>query len=164
MSATIIACMDATGVIGRKDGVIPWKETVDLSFFKRATMDRDLIVGSTTFRTLPPLPGRRVHVATRRTDVVMTKADSWGTLDQLLDRLPNAFVAGGGQIYHQAVDDLRCTSLLLSILPYMAECGPDQGVSFPDLNWLLLGGWRPIETKQQPCPRGPITFMRWQRQ
>lgn len=45
---------------------LPWHCPADLRHFQRETMDHVLVVGRTTFRTLPVLPGRRFIVLTHR--------------------------------------------------------------------------------------------------
>jgi len=43
-------------------GTLPWYSKEDLKFFKRITLGKNLIVGSVTYKKLPPLPGRNVYV------------------------------------------------------------------------------------------------------
>jgi len=60
-----IAAMDNNRLIGRGGG-LPWptiKE--DFQWFKTFTANQYLVVGSTTYKTLPPLPGRKLLVLTR---------------------------------------------------------------------------------------------------
>jgi dihydrofolate reductase len=57
-----IAAMDNNRLIGRGGG-LPWptiKE--DFQWFKTFTANQYLVVGSTTYKTLPPLPGRKRDV------------------------------------------------------------------------------------------------------
>ena len=56
-----IIAISKTGGIGLKNG-LPWKCSEDLKHFKRLTMGRHLIVGNTTFKSLPKLKGRTLHV------------------------------------------------------------------------------------------------------
>jgi len=59
-----IAAMDNNRLIGRGGG-LPWptiKE--DFQWFKTFTANQYLVVGSTTYRTLPPLPNRKLLVLT----------------------------------------------------------------------------------------------------
>lgn len=59
-----IAAMDKNRLIGRKGG-LPWPSIKeDFEWFKSFTHNQYLVVGSTTYRTLPPLPGRKLLVLT----------------------------------------------------------------------------------------------------
>jgi dihydrofolate reductase len=58
-----IAAMDQNRVIGNK-GEIPWHIPADFKWFKSFTMDKTLIVGRTTFETLPSLKNRDIVVLT----------------------------------------------------------------------------------------------------
>lgn len=56
-----IAAMAKNRVIG-KDGGIPWRVIDDFKWFKEFTMGNVLVVGRTTFESLPPLKGRSIIV------------------------------------------------------------------------------------------------------
>ena len=62
---TLIVARAENGVIGR-DGTLPWHIPADLKHFKVLTMGSVMIMGRTTFDSLPGLlPGRRHIVLTR---------------------------------------------------------------------------------------------------
>jgi dihydrofolate reductase len=118
MSTTaLIVAMDENGVIA-VDGKIPWHYKADFKRFKEQTMGGTLIMGNTTYESLPkPLPGRQMVVLTRKTDpesfskhpkgsaqyfpnveVALLAASS----DQHGYNYPTAgnfWVIGGGQVY-----------------------------------------------------------------
>lgn len=56
-----IAAMDENRGIGI-DGKIPWIIPQDFKWFKEFTMNKALVVGRTTYKGLPPLPGRQLIV------------------------------------------------------------------------------------------------------
>jgi dihydrofolate reductase len=59
-----IAAVDKNLLIGRGGG-LPWPSIKeDFQWFKEFTVNQYLVVGSTTYRTLPPLPGRKLLVLT----------------------------------------------------------------------------------------------------
>ena len=59
-----IAAMDKNRLIGRGGG-LPWPSIKeDFQWFKTFTANQYLVVGSTTYRTLPPLPDRKLLVLT----------------------------------------------------------------------------------------------------
>lgn len=59
-----IVAMDKNRLIGRGGG-LPWPSIKeDFQWFKTFTANQYLVVGSTTYRTLPPLPGRKLLVLT----------------------------------------------------------------------------------------------------
>ncbi len=108
------------GVIGR-DNQMPWHLTEDLQRFKQLTLGAQIIMGRKTFESIlnalgKPLPGRTSLVLTRETAAFEARHAQWiqagqvrvlSTWDQVL-RTANAmggtsFVAGGAQIYAQAL-------------------------------------------------------------
>ena len=59
-----IAAMDPHRVIGNK-GILPWPSIrEDFQFFKQFTMGKQLVMGKTTFLSIPPLKGRKICVVT----------------------------------------------------------------------------------------------------
>lgn len=59
-----IVAMDKNRLIGRGGG-LPWPSIKeDFKWFKTFTANQYLVVGSTTYRTLPPLPDRKLLVLT----------------------------------------------------------------------------------------------------
>ena len=78
---TLIVARAQNGVIGR-DGTLPWHIPADLKHFKALTMGSVMIMGRTTFDSLPGLlPGRRHIVLTRDPDWTAPGADAAHTVD-----------------------------------------------------------------------------------
>jgi dihydrofolate reductase len=100
--------MTADRVIGR-DNALPWRLPADLRRFKRLTLGHHLLVGRKTWESIGrPLPGRTMVVITRRRDYRAEGATIVHSLDQALAIAreagdDEAFVAGGEQIYREAV-------------------------------------------------------------
>jgi dihydrofolate reductase len=99
--------MSENRVIGRNNA-LPWHLPADMKFFKTLTMGHTVIMGRKTFDTMgKPLPGRR--------NVVVTRDPSWrregvevaAGLDRAVELASGeteVFVAGGAEIYRQALE------------------------------------------------------------
>ncbi len=63
---SLIVARARNGVIGR-EGQLPWRLSADLAFFKKVTTGHPIIMGRTTWESLPkkPLPNRENIVLTR---------------------------------------------------------------------------------------------------
>lgn len=131
MQIVIIVAMNANRLIG-KTGGLPWHVPADLKHFKQTTMGHALIMGRKTYDSCgKPLPGRRNIVITRdptkytalaNADDSMPKGttlDFVATLNAAIElcrsrREEIAFIAGGSQIYAQAmplVDEMIITMI-----------------------------------------------------
>jgi dihydrofolate reductase len=103
---TLIAAVGRNRVIGL-GGQIPWHLGEDLAHFKATTMGHPLVMGRATFDAIGrPLPGRRT--------IVITRSRAWQHADiEVAHSFPDAlalagpadevFVAGGGQVYAEAL-------------------------------------------------------------
>ena len=95
MVISLIAALDDKGGIGL-EGRLPWPHNPsDLAWFKAVTMGKTLIVGHNTYRTLPPLPGRKIRVLSRGeepTSVIASLASAG---------VEEAVVIGGAKTYRQ---------------------------------------------------------------
>lgn len=108
MKVSIIAAVSTNGVIGLNDG-LPWRQSTDLKRLKALTLGHHYIQGRKTYDTVGrPLPGRINVVITRQPDfaaegiiVVHTLEDALRVAEAAGD--PEAFVAGGAQIFEQAL-------------------------------------------------------------
>lgn len=97
MLSMIFAC-DEEGAIG-KDGDLPWRQSSDLQFFKRTTLNKTVVMGRKTWDSLGrPLPKRR--------NIVMTRSDLRDDVETMsfeevmaLAENEEVVVIGGGEIY-----------------------------------------------------------------
>ena len=97
MLSMIFAC-DEEGAIG-KDGDLPWRQSSDLQFFKRTTLNKTVVMGRKTWDSLGrPLPKRRNIVMTRSglSDDVETMS-----FEEVVELAENeeVVIIGGGEIY-----------------------------------------------------------------
>jgi dihydrofolate reductase len=103
---SLIAAVARGGVIGA-DGALPWHLPEDFAFFKRTTMGHPLVMGRRTFDSIGrALPGRRTIVITRQRDWHHPDVETAHSLPEALSLAGPAdevFVAGGGQVYEEAM-------------------------------------------------------------
>ena len=91
---------------------IPWRISTDLKYFKRTTQDHHVIMGRKTFETMGrPLPKRTNVVLTRDLLYVATGIIVAHSLEEALtiaydNGEEEAFIIGGGEIYHQSMEYL----------------------------------------------------------
>ena len=117
-----IAAMARNRVIGRT-GVIPWRISDELRWFKRATTGHTVLMGRKTWDSLGrPLPNRRNLVVTHGSEIEgVTVIRDIETFDPAAYAEPgtNVFVIGGAQIYAQLLP--LCAELLLTMVPLEVE-------------------------------------------
>ncbi|MFI5711838.1 dihydrofolate reductase [Kribbella sp. NPDC051620] len=127
MTVILIAAVGANGVIGR-DNDLPWRIREDLQHFKALTLGHTLVMGRKTYDSIGrPLPGRRTVVVTRQLDWSVDGVEVVHDLDIALKLADSndLYVAGGGEIYRQALpyaDRLELTEV---------DQSPDGDVTFP---------------------------------
>lgn len=112
-----IVAMAENRVIG-KDGDLPWRISEDLKWFKKLTLGSPVIMGRKTMDSIGrPLPGRRNIVLSRSLKAPpdgFGLADSWTSIESLIEGEESAFVIGGAEIYRLLVPN--CQELYLSLV------------------------------------------------
>lgn len=113
IAVTLIAAVAENRVIGNGPD-IPWRLPSDFAHFKRTTLGKPLIMGRKTFESIGrPLPGRTNIIVTRQKGyqpdgvIVLDSLDAaieHGKTIALADGADAVMVAGGAQIYCQAMD------------------------------------------------------------
>lgn len=132
----IIAAVSLDGVIGIGDE-IPWRIPEDFKHFRETTMGNILIVGRTTYLTLPPkaLEGRRYVVLNGGEHIEDLnfrnyQFSSLDTINYLLDGELNNFdkvyVIGGASVYDQMID--YCDE---AIITWVNKTYPNGDKKFP---------------------------------
>lgn len=116
---SIIVAVDAAGGIA-KNSEIPWNSREDMKFFRDTTIGRKrnaVIMGRTTYESIPeshrPLPGRKCVVISRtwkqdaHPDIAVYSSltDALVGLGACLNSYDDIFIAGGEQLYNEAVRD-----------------------------------------------------------
>jgi dihydrofolate reductase len=114
----LIAARSLNNVIGR-GSEIPWQVKGEQRLFKEITMGHTLIMGRKTFESIGrPLPGRDTVIMTRRSNyhrdgcsIAASLSDALGLGGSLRG---SCFIAGGGEIYRQAIsraDGIHLTTI-----------------------------------------------------
>lgn len=99
----LIVATSSNDVIG-VDGALPWSCKVDLQYFKEKTSKSVVIMGRTTWESLPkrPLPNRiNVVVTSNRTSI--PGALVYNSLEEAVKQFPDAWIIGGASIYKQCI-------------------------------------------------------------
>ena len=135
MKLIAIAAVSVDGVIGIDDK-IPWRIPEDFKHFRETTIGNMLIVGLTTFNTLPPkaheerqfiilndgerLPLTHPYYQFSSIDTVLT------LLNHERVDLDNVFVVGGASVYEQMID--YCDE---AIITWVNKTYPEGNKKFP---------------------------------
>ena len=156
MKLIIIAAVSVDGVIGIGDN-IPWRIPEDFKHFRDTTMGNMLLVGATTFKTLPPKAheGREFIILNsgERFDLKTIQYYQFSKLDVVLDLLyhPNVeldkvYVIGGASIYDQLID--HCDE---AIITWVNKLYPEGDKKFPVneifANFEVTKAEKPMESK-----------------
>jgi dihydrofolate reductase len=133
----LIVAADPDGVIGH-NGQIPWHYREDLRRFRRVTTGGVLIMGRRTFESLSGrLPERRIIVVSSRTwlknpfipDAIAM--DLWDALAKAVNIGGPVWIAGGGQIYEEAMDVGCVDTIDLTVVPPTGLAGQPGVTYFP---------------------------------
>ena len=121
-----IVASDANGVIGYKDGKLPWNYPEDLKHFKQITVGDVVIMGRKTYESIgKPLPFRYNIVVSNNEafqaaneDIIVAPSPTDALLlaIQVVNRgaYKNIAIIGGGTIYDQLLD--YCSELYLTAI------------------------------------------------
>lgn len=162
MKLYLIAAAANNNVIGSENRMI-WKLPADLKYFKNMTMGHTMIMGRKTFESLGgPLKGRTTIVVTRQKDYDAKGCPVAHTLKEAL-RLAGdekeVFIAGGGEIYTQAIRLHQTKKIYLT----RVFANFDGDAFFPDIDparWELIDrDDRPADEKN-PYPYSFQTYKR----
>ena len=113
-----IAAMAGDRVIGLNTK-IPWKNSLDMRFFKAMTLNHPVIVGRTTYEKMGPLKDRYHYVLSDSKNGKYTEGGTeyiaeFLTFDQLTKKkdLDDAWVIGGAKVYKQLLP--LCSELYMT--------------------------------------------------
>ena len=106
-------------VIGRQ-GHIPWKIPGEQQIFKKITLGHTVIMGRKTYEAIGrPLPGRFNIIITRNRNYLAAGCTVVHDLQSALNSCPQdeaeAFICGGGQLYHEALP--LADRIYLTVIP-----------------------------------------------
>lgn len=163
MIISLIVAAGTNNAIG-KDNQLLWHLPKDLQFFKKTTWAMPVIMGRKTFESLSgkPLQGRLNIIITRQKD---WQPEGVTVVHSLKDAIfvaasadyKEVFVAGGGEIYKEALPKAHKVYLTL------VQTSPEADTFFPELppdEWQLLS--------DETFPRNekhayPYSFQLWER-
>jgi dihydrofolate reductase len=119
MLISLIAAMAKNRVIGRQ-GEIPWKIPGEQKIFKKITLGHAVIMGRKTYESLGrPLSGRTNIIVTRQKQYRAEGSTVVHDLSSALNHCPQdeneAFICGGGQLYHEALP--LADRIYLTVIP-----------------------------------------------
>lgn len=150
---TIVVAYAQNRVIGR-DNDLPWRLPSDLKHFKAATIGKPMIMGRKTFLSIgKPLPGRTTIVVTRDAGFQAEGVEVAGSLAEafargqaiaMRDGVDEVIIAGGGEIYAQALPDAD------RVIATEVALAPEGHAHFPPLP---ATAWR--EASRTLMERGP---------
>ncbi len=162
MKLSIIAAVANSSVIGNQNRLI-WHMPADLKRFKNMTMGHTLIMGRKTFQSIgKPLPGRKTIVITTRAELDTqgcAKASSFKEAIKLVKDEKEVFVAGGAEIYNQAIESYYTKKIILTRI--FANFEGD--AFFPDIDpekWELVEREDYEADKKHPYPYSFMVYKR----
>lgn len=103
---SLIVAISKNNVIGN-NGIIPWKIKGEQKRFKELTTGKTIIMGRKSFQEIgKPLPNRKTIVISNTENTVADNCTTVKSLIKALDLVKGeeeVFIAGGGQVYKQAL-------------------------------------------------------------
>lgn len=131
---SLIWAMDINQLIG-KGNTLPWYYPEDLKYFKRQTLNQDVLMGYNTYLSIverigKPLPNRNNYVlAYNDLDGVTTVKDLEGFIKEYQNKDKNIFVIGGKSVYEQLLDSADFLYITLINKEYIGD------VYFPKIDF-----------------------------
>ncbi len=133
MEKCLIVAIADNLAIGVK-GDLPWHLSADLKYFKEQTRGLPVIMGRTTYFSLPrrPLPGRKNIVLNLGGDPIpddVVCVNSFEEAYAAAEPAARCFVMGGASVYRQAID-----SMDRLYITHVHTVIPDADAFFPEIN------------------------------
>ena len=148
----MLFAVDQDGGFGLRGG-LPWpRQPDDMRFFKMMTLGNTVCAGTNTFKTLPPLPDRRVIQITRNPQLPHQY-----TIDEVFEaaHIGKVFWIGGAEVLRAVAKRPEIECAFINIIGGSFEADVKL-----DIQELLRGGnW----TLHNQTERENITFTEWKR-
>ena len=100
----IIAAIGQNRELGLNNDLI-WHLPGDMKFFRENTMNKNIVMGINTFRSLPKLLKGRHHIVVTHQDIDNPEVKVVASIEELMDYLDtiddDVYVIGGASIYRQ---------------------------------------------------------------
>ena len=127
----IIAAIGENNELGLNNELI-WHLPSDLKFFKDKTMNKNIIMGYKTYKSLPKLLNGRNHIVLTHRNIENEDIKVVNSIDELMDYIEliddDIFVIGGASIYELLLP--YCNMMFLTHIEQKSEAD----VFFPKIN------------------------------
>lgn len=160
---TLIACLDMNSGIGDAEGNLLFKLPRDMQHFKTITSGKIVVMGRKTWDSLPkkPLEKRKNYVLTMDESFNPLGAKVLHDISEVIElgKKHDVYVIGGGEIYHQLIDDADRL-----ILTHVHSINFDARVHFPDISakeWKMKG--KPVKNEADDKHPHSFTFATYER-
>ncbi|MFO7924370.1 MAG: dihydrofolate reductase [Bacteroidales bacterium] len=134
---SIIVAMGRNRVIGRDNSLV-WHLPADLKHFRDTTMGKPVIMGRKTYESMgAPLPGRTNIVVSRKENYRVPDCLVAGSLEEALELagdVQEVFIAGGGEIYRQAIP--LADRMYITVIDH-DFAGDTRFPEFPEREWKI---------------------------
>ncbi|MBS2993955.1 dihydrofolate reductase ['Santalum album' aster yellows phytoplasma] len=106
----LITAFDGNYLIG-KDHKLPWHYSQDLQYFKKITLNQNVLMGYETYKSLKnyfkkkPFNFKKTYVASLKHDLELPNCTVVSDLQSFMasDAAQDIFIIGGGKIYQQTL-------------------------------------------------------------
>ena len=160
MKVSIIAAMARNGAIG-KDNTLMWHLPADLKHFREKTMGRPIIIGRKTYESLgKALPGRINIVVSRKRGYKAPGCLTAGSVEHAINLVRDhdeVFIAGGGEIYRQALP--LADRMLITIIEHDFD-GDTFFPEFDESDWEVVNEIRYEADEKNKYPMLFRTYIR----
>lgn len=148
-------CAIANNRVIGLNGSVPWHLPADLRLFRELTWAKPVLMGRTTFESLPhPLPGRENLVLSRQADYAPEGCRVFASLEAALEYtrdVPEVMVIGGASLYAKVLP--MVSRQYLSLVDY--TCAGDAYYPLFDPNqWELCQ----IKLHRKQLPHSPYLW------
>ena len=166
----LIVAIGENGLIGTKEGGLPWKSAEDFKFFRDTTQNWPTIFGENTYGCMPvtPLPNRlNMVVSLGAKDAINQKGNLvFGQIESALDFVKNfskAFICGGRMVYKYALENDLVDKVYLTEV--MGKFDGDVYFPIPEFpKWLENNGWKIESDETSGSANPPVRFTTWTKQ
>lgn len=104
-----ILAMSKNRCIG-KNGILPWNYKDDLKWFKEFTLNKKIVIGLNTYKTLPVLDNRTIYVLSKSLNSPIQFLFDKSTIYYFIsniDFIPDdAIICGGKVLYESLIDKI----------------------------------------------------------
>lgn len=152
MSVKMILCTGLLGELGYSDGRLAFHCKEDMQYFRKQTLNQNVVMGRKTFDSIGlknGLPDRVNYVVTRTPDIPSNLAYEECTMEGMRNRIKvfeggmckDTWVIGGKEIYTQMLD------IVTEVHHTTIQDTNHDAAIFLDMSFLYEGEWCKASTK-----------------